>query len=396
MNRNLRHLPKRIASHPWWSRKVLREVVYDFFRGLPSTELAIDTAIDEGVAWLGRAQDNSASCDGGVARHFSLRSGWASSYPETTGYIIPTLLEYAKISGDEKARIRSRQMLDWLVSIQLPDGAFCGGLVDSVPVVPVAFNTGQILIGLTAGLRELGNAYRKPMQRAADWLVRNQDRDGCWRKHPSPFAMAGEKTYDTHIAWGLLEAAQLEGNQDYAEAALSNVKWALTYQEEKGWFAKCCLSDPQRPLTHTLGYVFRGVVEAYRYWKTDDLRTACFRTADGLLSTVRSDGFIAGQLDSTWKGAAPWSCLTGSAQIACCWYMLYDLTGNDDYLRAARLVTSYLRRSIRIDGISEIRGALKGSFPIYGAYCRYEYPNWATKFFVDALMMERKAIVIKR
>jgi hypothetical protein len=49
-------------------------------------------AIAEGLAWLCRAQDHSASSDGGVARHYSLLDGWAPSYPETTGYIIPTLL----------------------------------------------------------------------------------------------------------------------------------------------------------------------------------------------------------------------------------------------------------------------------------------------------------------
>ena len=36
-------------------------------------------------------------------------------------------------------------MLDWLVSIQMPSGAFQGGTIGESPVVPVTFNTGQIL-----------------------------------------------------------------------------------------------------------------------------------------------------------------------------------------------------------------------------------------------------------
>ena len=50
------------------------------------------------VQWLCRAQDVSG--DGGVARSYSLvynpffkRRGWTPSYPETTGYIIPTFFE---------------------------------------------------------------------------------------------------------------------------------------------------------------------------------------------------------------------------------------------------------------------------------------------------------------
>ena len=36
------------------------------------------------------------------------------------------------------------------------------------------------------------------------------------------------------------------------------------------------------------------------------------------------------------------------------------------------------------------RGALKGSHPINGGYMTYRYPNWASKFFIDALLKERK------
>ncbi|MCP5002594.1 MAG: hypothetical protein GY941_01390, partial [Planctomycetes bacterium] len=68
--------------------------------GLPYQDPGIEQVVDEGILWLGRAQDHSASADGGVARHYSLVTGWAPSYPETTGYIIPTMLDYAKLSGD--------------------------------------------------------------------------------------------------------------------------------------------------------------------------------------------------------------------------------------------------------------------------------------------------------
>jgi hypothetical protein len=33
-----------------------------------------------------------------------------------------------------------------------------------------------------------------------------------------------------------------------------------------------------------------------------------------------------------------------------------------------------------------LRGGIRGSFPVNGAYGRYRVLNWATKFFVDALM----------
>ena len=171
-------------------------------QGLPTADPGIDRAVEEALSWLCRAQDNTRSQDGGVARHFSMIDGWSASYPETTGYIVPTILASATRKQSEELRERARRMLDWLVSIQLPNGGFQAGPVGSEPICPVTFNTGQILIGLASGVRELGDEYREPMCRAADWLVATQDDDGCWRSQPTPFAAPGEKAYETHVAWG--------------------------------------------------------------------------------------------------------------------------------------------------------------------------------------------------
>ena len=69
--------------------------------GLPETRRA---ALD----WLGAAQDRSASADGGAARHYSLVQGWGPSYPETTGYIVPTLLAAGERLGDAALTARGR------------------------------------------------------------------------------------------------------------------------------------------------------------------------------------------------------------------------------------------------------------------------------------------------
>ena len=345
-------------------------------------------AIEEGMGWLGRAQDHSSSGDGGVAGVFSLVSGWSASYPETTGYIVPTFLAYAELAGDGAARARARRMLDWLLSIQLPNGAFQGGLVTWTPVVPVTFNTGQILIGLASGARHFGGTYERAMHRAATWLVETQDADGCWRRHPSPFTSAGVKSYETHVAWGLFEAARASGEPAYGDAGVANVRWALTRQRQNGWFEDCCLTEPSAPLTHTLGYVLRGLLEAHA-WRADEaFLTAARRTADGLLGALEPDGRLPGRLDADWRPAVEWVCLTGSAQIAHCWFMLHRATGEERYRAAARAALGYVRRTMRVDGRDELRGGVKGSYPVSGAYCQYELLNWACKFTVDACMFE--------
>jgi hypothetical protein len=297
------------------------------------------------------------------------------------------MLDRAEAARDQAIRARAKRMLDWLVRIQLPNGAFQGGKVDSQPVVPVCFNTGQILLGLAAGEREFGG-YGEALRRAADWLVDVQDADGRWSQYQSPFASPGEKAYDTHVAWGLLEAARLAPNRGYAEAAFKNVRWALTKQRENGWIDSCSLTISTQPLTHTLGYALRGIMEAYRYRNDPLFLEAARRTADGLLTVMHSDGHLAGVLRSDWSPAADWVCLTGTAQIAFCWLALFQATDEVRYREAAYAANAYVRKTVSLNGSADTRGAVQGSFPIDGGYAKLEYPSWAAKFLIDSLAFE--------
>lgn len=360
--------------------------------GLPAEDAGPAAVAAAGIEWLKRSQDMSIHRDGGSARDYSLIKGWASSYPETSGYIVPTLIDYAERNNDQALLDRARRMLDWLVSIQFPEGGFQGGKIDASPRVPVTFNTGQILMGLAAGVRRFGDAYRTPMNLAAAWLRDTLDADGCWRKHATPFAAPGEKAYETHVSWGLFEAARLEPEQGFGEAGLKQVRWALGKQADNGWFASNCLSSPEEPLTHTIGYVLRGVIEAYRFSGEADLLTAAQKTANSLLKVIERDGHIAGQLDKNWKPTVDWVCLTGSVQIAACWMLLHSITGKVEYLEAAKRANHYVRRTVYLDGNPDLIGGVRGAFPVNGDYGRFEYLNWAAKFCIDAQLMEMDSI----
>jgi hypothetical protein len=374
---NRRRLPKRAID----------ELVADL-ADAPRADPGLEFAIDAGCAWLARAQDLSTTRDGGVAKNFSLVSGWSTSYPETTGYIVPTMLEYAKLRGDDSFRERARRMLDWLVEIQYPSGAFMSGSIGARNAVPTTFNTGQILIGLAAGVVEFGDRYREPMRRAADWLVQVQDPDGAWRGHQSPLVRPGAKTYDTHIAWGLFAAARLEPERSYGQAGMKNVRWAIAKQTRSGWFDDCSIKNPATPATHTLGYALRGVLEAYGFDKDAELLAAARKAGDGMLKALHPSGFLPGRIDRRWRGAARWSCLTGQAQNASNWMMLWQHTGKARYLDAGYSANRYLRTALHVDGDLDVRGAVKGSYPVDGEYDPWVYPNWATKFMVDAAMLE--------
>src|SRR5512143_2584936 len=111
--------------------------------------------LDAAMNWLCYAQD--ATPDDGVAQTYLVKyRRWANSYPETTGYIIPTFYDYAALSGDPTFRDRARRMADWECAVQLPDGGvLAGALGDSDQ--PTIFNTGQVLFGWARAFQEERN-----------------------------------------------------------------------------------------------------------------------------------------------------------------------------------------------------------------------------------------------
>ena len=381
--------------HDWENFKMLSpegqaEVKKDNNEPLPD-DAGKSVTVIAALDWILKAQKNSASHDGGIARDFSIKNGWATSYPETTGYIIPTMIECGHYFNRDDYIKSSKDALDWCEKIQLESGAFQGGRIENDPV-PVTFNTGQILIGLAAGVKEFGH-YNDAMNRAAQWLVDTQDEDGGWRKYSTPFAEKGEKAYETHVSWGLLEAAKVSGNKEYGEAALKNIHWAITKQSENGWFDDCCLDQPDSPLTHTLGYVTRGILEGYLYSRDECLLQSALKLAGAITTLVDDEGYLPGRWYKDWTPAVSWVCLTGAVQIAHSLLIIYKETGHDKFLNTALKLNKYVRRTVRLSGENEAMvGGIRGSYPIDGLYGRYEYLNWAAKFFIDSNMLEAEIL----
>jgi hypothetical protein len=110
--------------------------------------------------------------------------------------------------------------------------------------------------------------------------------------------------------------------------------------------------------------------------------------ADGLLTAQRADGSLPGKLSSDWSAAVPWVCLTGTVQIAQCWLILYLETGEQRYRDAGFAANGFVRLLVDYRGPEDIRGGIKGSFPVDGDYGRFEYLNWAAKFFIDSNQAE--------
>ncbi|MES1930686.1 hypothetical protein SADO_15599 [Salinisphaera dokdonensis CL-ES53] len=364
--------------------------IKDRLTGLRRTNQASrESALAAAAGWLAAAQ-NATPDDGAAAWYDLQRSAWKDSYPETTGYIIPTLFDYAAFSGREEFRDRALRMAHWESDIQLGEGGVRAGTIDSQPVAPTVFNTGQVLFGWARAWRETGDErWRTSLVRACEWLVAAQDKDGHWRRFASPFAAQQINSYNTRSAFGLARAGVLLERPDFVESALANVRAVLSRAKANGWLDHNCLDDDSRPLTHTIAYSIRGILEVGVVAEDENAVTAASRMAEAVALSQRSDGALPGRLDGDWRAAARWSCLTGNSQMAINWLRLAEIHGDrrlvDNAERANRFNISVQDRSSRHPGV---RGGVKGSHPVDGGYMTYRYPNWAAKFFMDALMLE--------
>ena len=96
---------------------------------------------------------------------------------------------------------------------------------------------------------------------------------------------------------------------------------------------------------------------------------------------------LPGEIDERGREAARFCCLTGNCQLGVIWAKFHQSNGDAAFRRAALRSLQYVmgRQDIETSDL-DVRGAIKGSHPIWGRYAPFSYPNWATKFFIDALL----------
>src|SRR5699024_7953333 len=117
----------------------------------------------------------------------------------------------------------------------------------------------------------------------------------------------------------------------YVEAAVRNVNWALGQMQPNGWLDNSDLEDNARPLTHTIAYATRGILEVGLIADVDIFVEAAMHLARRVARTQRRDGALPGRLDARWRPAVRWSCITGNAQMAVVWQRLAAELGDETW-----------------------------------------------------------------
>lgn len=383
-NKKFNHLPNK------------KGIADSYVKGIPFVQKSDLEHLHATMSWLATAHDVCKRK--GASSKFDIFEGWGSAYPETSGYIINTFLTYSELFNEVEYRKRAIELGDWEISIQREDGAVFSNMQSKNVRV---FNTGQVMLGWLE-LFEVTNEkkYLDACVRAAEYLIGIQEAGGEWEKDTH----CGARTYETRVSWVLLRLGKLISEDRFIKAAQKNTDWVLQQFTSNGWIKNCGFYDND-PITHVLDYTLRGLLEIYSLNGDSDIVAAVENSLNHLIKSSQGnfvndiDGMLAGGFSRDWVPDTSSSCLTGTAQFGYTLYRYNQIKNNKDYIKFADSLIDAVKSTQLIDtGCPEIDGAVPGCFPFVRGYCHNQYPNWAAKFFADALMIRifsEKSIIVK-
>jgi hypothetical protein len=348
-----------------------------------------DGALQAAIDWLCLSHDVTGRRGSSLGYH--LLRGWMPAFPETTGYVIGTLLEHGDRTGDASLVDRAREMGEWEVEVQNPDGGVMQGALKTPPGRSIAFNTGMVIFGWLDLYEELRTElFLDAAVRAGRWLEATQTAEGTWQgeheHHGIPHA------YDARVAWALVRLAEVTGDERFRETAVRQLDWVLSVQQPNGWFEWCVFRPGTLPNSHALAYTTRGLLESGSLLGDERYTGAALKTAHVLSDIHRKLGRLPATYDRDWTPRARYVCVTGLAQNGGVWLRLYQETGDAGLLQAG---LSAVEQAAGLQSRGRWRatdGAVPGSFPLYGRYAPLQYPNWAAKFLADSLVLRLRVI----
>lgn len=324
------------------------------------------------LSWLRRSIEATGAQ--GSSHSWHPLFGWSKAYPETSGYLIETLLAYHEIYPDDGWKETALSLARWLDSVQLPSGAYPGLLAGNRH--PSVFNTSQILFA-SPQLKGAGEAL--------DWILSVLEPDGSWKQ--AAFVPGFVPTYYTRAIWGVLLAAEALNRSDIPPRMLHS----LSYYEPRFLLNGMLRNAGFRPgapaFTHTLAYALEGFWECGRRLSTSSVLNKTLESLERLL-LVRSQngGRTAGSYREDWTGDYRFQCITGNCQLSHLYQKVGMATGESRFLQASLEILQEILPYQRLGANKNTFGAFPGSAPLWGAYLPFRYPNWTQKFFLDAML----------
>lgn len=310
----------------------------------------------------------------------SIRGTWGAVYPETTGYLVPTLLAYANYFNDSKVRKLALKQYSYFKSIQNKDGSFRQAEDNKEPIV---FDTAQIILGLLAIVaeQEKPEPLLKMIRSAVDWLGLQLNDEGEFTSYN--YVKNYNPAYYARVAWPMASAELIKYSKPRTKTK-KLISRITDLQLENRSFDKMGFQKNQSAFTHNMAYTFRGLWECAEILNDRKLKKKVRHSMNALNEQILNKGKVAGTYSAKWKADYSFICSTGNAQLALMNLILYERSGHKRNLETVELLLKPLLKSQRNHLVNA--GAVPSSIPIRGKYQRMKYTNWTQKFYCDALL----------
>jgi malonyl-CoA O-methyltransferase len=258
------------------------------------------------------------------------------SYPEVTGYMIPTLYK----TGEREL---AKQYAAWLMEQQNDDGSF-----SAADGIPYPFDTGQVMRGFLTVLDDMPE-IEEPLKRACSYIINNMAVNG---RIKSFYDDKITEYVHLYVLPPLFESGKRLQENSFIEAAQRSLEY---YKSQPDLIEFNVIS-------HFYGYIMEALV--------DMGETELAKKGMEVITKLQNkNGLIPAYKD------VDWICVPGQAQLAIVYYKL-GLKKQGD------MALDYLKKKQRSGG---------GFFGSLGKGAKYFYKkeiSWAVKFFIDAYYLK--------
>jgi hypothetical protein len=230
-------------------------------------------------------------------------------------------------------------------------------------------------------------------------MISNQEDGGLWEKDLF-FPYFG--SHQTRTMWALINAGKTFNKSEYIDSALRCLHKLKSNVKPNAYITNCHFTHKKNEdfaFTHPIGYAIEGFFKVGIALELDEFTEVAIDVGYKLQKIAKErQGILFSHYNPEWKPISNYQCVTGNIQIAMMWLEIAKHTNDNTLLSTAQKFLNHTR-NVMIDiktKIAGVRGAIQGSFPIYGRYCPYAFPNWGAKFFIDASLLELEAMRNKK
>lgn len=352
------------------------------------------TYLKEGFYWIKHGQENNK--DGGIPAYYNIKTGYSYSYPETSGYILVSLLEMLNSGLDNFSIINSEinQVIDeifkYLLEQQNTDGGWGHPGEKNQSMV---FDTCQILEGFSSLLSNSKFAFREQIllsiYQSKKFLLSNFQENGFINEALFPGKCYA---YQARSAAILIELGISMNDSELIRIGSAASNYAFNARSKNGFYLSTGnLLGESKPITHFVAYTLEGILRSGIALNRLDMIESVVEVMKILNKSFAKKNIMGIAINTKWKSIGSNELLSGLSQFSIINWILYDLTRESSYKDYAILMNKKVKKSIDLTSQAMgIRGGVKSCEPFSRKYYPDCYLNWALKFFLDAIMCEMK------